>query len=144
MTEDLKYGGWFGILSVSRALGDGFTASRLAEKVGIVGTESSSETQIASAWLIKFEKWGYVERIGTVKSNGPRPTTSWKLTEKGRSCELKESLQSRFEQLESNFMLLLNAVRKYQDAAQDRKKAASAFKELSDVCHRVDPDQAEP
>lgn len=109
---DFGSGQWFDVLKAAGNLESRkktpFTASLLSEAANIQPTTKtvagktevvSSENQIAAAWLLKLEKWGYVERVGTVKGDGPRPAITWQMTKKGRECELRESLRSRFDRL---------------------------------------------
>lgn len=44
-----------------------FTAVDVAREAGIEGTERSAPGDIASAWLGKFVRWGYVIQKGTAK-----------------------------------------------------------------------------
>ncbi len=129
MSKDAR---WFEILQAARKLGDGFTGSKLAETASIERTEKSTSTQIASAWLLKFEKWGYVARVGLEDVGAPRPAVTWKMTEKGTACRLQESLESRFNSL-------LSAVRKLMEASgKGRADETAAWKKLCAVVEEVD------
>lgn len=78
---------WFSILEAARQLSeDGFTAEELAQEAEIEGTEISKPAKIASAWLSKFHRWGYVLQAGTA-SSGRRWVRVWKLTDWGFEYE---------------------------------------------------------
>lgn len=127
-----KNPGWFEILEAAKKLGDDFTGSSLGAAVGLIGTKESSPTQIASAWLLKFEKWGYVQRTGTVPSGGPRPSVTWVVTKKGQECRLQESLESRFARL-------LSAVKGYQESiGKGQAGETTAWKKLCKIAGEVD------
>lgn len=78
---------WFEVLKAARRLskrGKEITAAALAEEAGIQRGEKSTETQIASAWLGKFAKWGYVKRVETPQDKlGGRPVTFYEMTANG-------------------------------------------------------------
>ncbi len=70
---------WYGILKAARRIAvDGIvTSDKLAEAIG-------DETRIASAWLGKFYRWGYVLRVGRQNGSGRgRPRTVYQLTSWG-------------------------------------------------------------
>lgn len=62
---------WYDVLlAVRRASLQGqrpFTAQDVAREAGIEGTERSSPERIASAWLGKFQRWGYILVEGSAK-----------------------------------------------------------------------------
>lgn len=135
---DFGSGQWFEMLKAAGNLESKkktpFTAAMLSEQAELQPTKKmvagkeetvSTENQIASAWLLKLEKWGYVERTGTTKGEGPRPATLWQMTDKGKECKLRESLQSRHDRL-------LEASR-HLVAARGKKDEAVAWKALTDV-----------
>lgn len=67
---------WYGILRAARRVAvDGqITSDVLAEA-------TKTETRVASAWLGKFVRWGYVLRVGRKNGTGRgRPTTIYQLT----------------------------------------------------------------
>jgi hypothetical protein len=78
---------WFKLLELARVLSpkpkDTFTVRNLAKKAGWEG----KDVQIASGWLYKFRKWGYVDVVGTEPSGAVRPLNVYVVTEKGRTCE---------------------------------------------------------
>jgi hypothetical protein len=132
-----KHAQWFDILVVARGFEDFFTGSQLAKSAGLSDTEKSKASQIAAAWLRKFEKWGYVERGAAIDSNGPRKALTWKVSEKGAACQLQDSLESRFTRLLTSF-------REYQEAmSQGTKEETAAFKKLCEIADKVDPSKAE-
>ncbi len=70
---------WYGILKAARrAAVDGIvTSDKLAEAI-------KDEPRVASAWLGKFVRWGYVLRVGRRNGEGRgRPTTLYQLTSWG-------------------------------------------------------------
>lgn len=44
-----------------------FTSMDVAREAGIKATERSSPERIASAWLGKFQRWGYIVQKGTAE-----------------------------------------------------------------------------
>ena len=104
------------------------TTKKVAGELRVV----SSENQIAAAWLLKLEKWGYVERIGTAQSAGPRPVIVWRMTPKGKECKLRESLQSRFDRL-------YQAASEYREAKKKKWDEAAKWTALSSVIDEVTP-----
>lgn len=113
---------WFGILQACRQMGGNFTARDLAGAAKIGSTEDkdgatvSDGKQIASAWLSKLAKWGYVERVGTAKGDGRgRPVVIYKVTKVGMECEVTKG---RVEQL-------VDAIRSFGEARGTRKEEAS-------------------
>jgi hypothetical protein len=147
---DSKGGKWFDILRVAGNLDPGgktpFTTQELAERAKLQTTTKivrnketgedekqiiSSANQIAAAWLLKFKKWGYVEIAGQVDGSGTRPMNVWKLTEKGRNCELRESLQSRFDGLMAAALYLIDA--------RGKKDEPKAWEALSDLVKGEQP-----
>ncbi len=73
----MKRAPWFSILMAARKLAEAgsLTSSALSERVKF-------PINFASAWLRKFEKWGYVRRIGTARGKG-RPALLWEMTNYG-------------------------------------------------------------
>lgn len=83
---------WYDVLKAARraaAAGNRkeavFTAAGVAAQAKIKPTDRSSADAIASAWLCKFLRWGYVLRAGTQGGKG-RPRTLFVLTDWGRRC----------------------------------------------------------
>lgn len=70
---------WYGILRAARRSAvDGQITS------DVLATAIRSETRVASAWLGKFVRWGYVLRVGRRNGDGRgRPTTVYQLTSWG-------------------------------------------------------------
>lgn len=135
---DFGSGQWFEVLKAAGNLESKkktpFTAAMLSKEANIQSTTKtvdreetivSSANQIAAAWLLKLEKWGYVERTGTAPGEGPRPVILWQMTKKGRECELRESLQSRYDRLREAARSLV--------AARGKKEEPAALKALSDL-----------
>lgn len=74
---------WFDLLKVVRKLSvEGeISAAALAQRARI-------EPKLASAWLSKFTKWGYVAPTeGPASSGRGRPVRFYELTEYGRTKE---------------------------------------------------------
>jgi hypothetical protein len=78
---------WFKLLELARGLSpkpkDTFTVKDLARKAGWSG----DEVRIASGWLYKFRKWGYVNVVGTEPGGAVRPLNVFVVTEKGHQCK---------------------------------------------------------
>lgn len=139
---DFKSSQWFDVLKAAGNLESRketpFTAAMLSKEAKVQPTTKmvgpkeetvSSANQIAAAWLIKLRKWGYVEQVGTTQGEGPRPAITWQMTKKGRECELREGLQSRFDRLREAAL----AYRK----VRGKKDEALVWKALSDVLDEV-------
>jgi hypothetical protein len=89
-----NFEGWYGILGACRKLGkDGcfFTAQNLADAMKFQAADATTPTQMASAWLGKFAKWGYVERGEPDKTqiglSGGRPPSTYRMSDLGNECE---------------------------------------------------------
>jgi hypothetical protein len=131
-----KHAGWFEILTVARGFESPFTSAELGSAAGLVKTKKSSVVQIAGAWLGKFAKWGYAQRGDVIKQEKGKSIITWTLTEKGHTCRLQESLESRFARL-------LAVVREYQDAlGQGTRAETEALTKLRDVADKVDLSKA--
>src|ERR1041385_4534703 len=85
---------WFQILESARKLslngGRPFTAAELAEAAAIEGTERSKPHHLASGWLSKFVRWGYVLQDGVVpRAEGDvgRWIRQYRMTKFGLTCE---------------------------------------------------------
>lgn len=78
---------WFNLLQLARGLSpkqkDTFTVRDLAKKAGWEG----KDMQIASGWLYKFRKWGYVNVVGTEEVGSVRPLNVYVVTPKGHECK---------------------------------------------------------
>lgn len=129
--------GWFGILEVCRKLGKNggiFTAADLDRVCRFKGTEDTRSSQIASGWLGKFARWGYVERGEPDKSRigaaGGRPQTTYTLTDDGEKCEERPGRLTR----------LIRAVRAHQGACagQQLDRIYASLQELARVCDEVE------
>lgn len=63
-----NFEGWFEVLEVCRRIGKDqrpITSVDLLHAARFKGTEDTKASQIASGWLGKFARWGYLERAGT-------------------------------------------------------------------------------
>jgi predicted ArsR family transcriptional regulator len=60
-----------------------FTSASLAEKTGLTPA-------IASAWIGKFQRWGYVVLAGKGQSTGGRPARLYELTKWGLRYKRKK------------------------------------------------------
>lgn len=70
---------WYSILLAARKLVEKgqLTSLTLSDKVDF-------PINFASAWLRKFERWGYVRRIGKTSGSGRgRPAILWEMTKYG-------------------------------------------------------------
>lgn len=127
---------WYSILDSARKFSPDerkpFTAPDLARVAGLQDTESSTASQIATAWLSKFVKWGYVRIIGKVTGESGRQTNAYVISENGRACEQKEGRGSQVARL-------LAAVRAYQKVrGQGGKPEATAFAQMVKVADEVE------
>lgn len=69
---------WYSILVAARRIverSEALTSSALSQKVKF-------PVNHAAAWLRKFERWGYVRRVGTTRGKG-RPALTWEMTTYG-------------------------------------------------------------
>jgi len=112
---------WFSVLEAVRELSkqadDGrFTAPDLAG--AFRGTEKSSAAQIASAWLSKFTRWGYVAVVDRAQLGGIRPTNTYALTEEGFNLKLQPGPRQKAADL-------LGAVLDFRSARGTKKEAAA-------------------
>lgn len=100
---------WFKALEAARELSprdtNHFTAVQLAAQAGIEDTVDregkviSRGSQIASAWLSKFVRWGYVDFVEKIDAGGIRPTNSYVVTKLGRECEVTEGCPAKLIRL---------------------------------------------
>lgn len=124
---------WYDILEAARKLSpDGsrnFIASDLVAAAGLRDTDKSTASQIATAWLAKLVRWKYVVVVGKVDGESGRPTSSYVLTDSGRTCELREGQSSMMGRL-------LEAVRAYQKA-RGGKGDTAAYAQLIKVTDEV-------
>lgn len=120
---------WFQALEAARKLSPRdthhFTAAQLAAEAGIEDTEKSRGSQIASAWLSKFMKWGYVNFVGKVDAGGIRQTNSYVVTKLGRECEVTEGCPGKL-------VRLITAVRVYEKSRKTSREEA-AYRALLQV-----------
>jgi hypothetical protein len=75
---------WYSVLKIVRRIAsrkEVFNSTDLAQEAGIKDTEKSEAHQIASAWLGKFVRWGYVVRAG--QEPGERSWRGYRLTSWG-------------------------------------------------------------
>jgi hypothetical protein len=113
-----------------------FTAARLSADLKLkdtinpnTGKIASKATQIASAWLGKFVRWGYVLRAGQVSVGRGRAATKYALTDKGRSCE---QIDGKLTKLAN----LVKAVRAFEKA-RGTQVEIGAYVVLLETCNRV-------
>lgn len=113
---------WFKALEAARKLSPRpdrhFTAAQLADEAQIADTEKSRGSQIASAWLSKFVRWGYVNFVEKVDAGGIRPTNSYVVTKTGHTCEVTEGCPSKLSGL-------VGAVRAFEKARRTPKEEAA-------------------
>lgn len=82
---------WYNILEAARRIGVGkggpvpFTARMLADEAGIKQGKGKKATvhDIASAWLGKLYRWGYILPAGKTAPEEGRSETVYKLTDWG-------------------------------------------------------------
>jgi hypothetical protein len=90
MVKNKPPDGWFEILEACRKLAKNgtFTSADLVAAVRFTSSGKSTPAQIASGWLGKFAKWGYLERGEPMPRQGEvgRPMTPYKMTELGETC----------------------------------------------------------
>ena len=75
---------WFAVLLAARRI---LSRGEVLTSIGLAG-ESGLETRVASAWLFKFERWGYFlrkEKVATSK----RWSWSWSITAWGTKARVK-------------------------------------------------------
>jgi hypothetical protein len=144
---------WFEILKTARTLSrDGastFTSADLARAAGLEDTmpsaiargpnmgqmgKGSTAQQIASGWLSKFQKWGYVTVAGKIQTGAPRPAFVYAMTKDGLNCELRQGLKAKlFKLIEA-----VNLLKEVKGKAAE----ASAWKELLKVVDEVTPQES--
>jgi hypothetical protein len=110
---------WFRVLEAARRLSPRashrFTAAQLAAEAGILDTKKSRGSQIASAWLSKFVRWGYVDFVEKIDAGGIRPTNAYAVTQAGHDCEVTEGCPSKLSRL-------IGAVRAFEKARRTAKE----------------------
>jgi len=131
---------WFRILESARKLslngGRPFTAAELAEAAAIEGTERSQPHHIASGWLSKFVRWGYVLQDGVVpraEGDKGRWIRQYKMTKYGLTCEPGASGSSAI-----GLKRLVAAARTLEEA-YGQKAEALAWREFLKVLEEIDP-----
>ena len=88
---------WFDVLLAARRIlskGEVLTSIRLA-------AESDIDTRVASAWLFKFERWGYFlrkEKVATSK----RWSWSWSITTWGTKARVKGQREKKGLRIAAN------------------------------------------
>lgn len=127
--------GWFGILEACRSLGKGgrsFTSADLVGSIPAAG-DLSTKAQIASGWLGKFAKWGYLERGEPIKNEGHagRPMSTYTLTKLGLTCTERPGRLTR----------LLKHIRALKDA-RGTKQETALYGELFDLAQEVEENKA--
>lgn len=147
---------WFEILEILRVLSENgkrqFTSSSLVEAAGLKDTPKrvfssgprkgetslgSTAVQIASGWLSKFRRWGYVEIVDTKPSSGPKPSNIYALTQKGLSCELRSSRQEQLSTLKTQLETLLESTVAYRDL-RGKPAEGQAWKDLLKVIRETE------
>lgn len=145
---------WFAILGIARSLSPNksstFTAYDLNKKVRFPATEKRTGDQIASAWIGKLQKWGYVERVGSAPNPGHKSIGVYAVTEKGRKAENTSASASEF----SDFDELREAVRGFEVARGEHRasmgkktqkqageKEEQAFVDLIALCNKYDREE---
>lgn len=121
---------WFEVLMAAREFKDPFTKDDLADAAGISAGPKSSPGRIASAWLTKFARWGYVRRVGEIKGAGIRPTYQYKVTEKGAAVKLREGVDTQIKRL-------IETIAAFKEARGTRDEAR-AYKDLVDLCDETE------
>jgi hypothetical protein len=94
---------WYAVLLAARKASldrkRPFTASDVAREAGIKGTKVSSAERIASAWLGKFHRWGYVLRTGSAKGEkrwiGIYEMTDWGMRFKPSDKKIREKKEKK-------------------------------------------------
>lgn len=113
---------WFRVLEAARTLcrreGDQFTAAQLAAEAQILDTQKSRGSQIASAWLSKLVRWGYVDLVGKIDAGGIRQTNAYVVTKLGQTCEVTEGCPTKL-------IRLIAAVRILEKARRTPKEEAA-------------------
>jgi hypothetical protein len=109
---------WFSLLTLARELSPDskatFTAPHLAAQAGF----KERDVKIASGWLYKFRKWGYVDVVGTVQGGSIRPLNVYVVTEKGHACKPRAGRELQLRQL-------LEAVAAFKRARGTKVEAAA-------------------
>lgn len=124
---------WYRILQAAcRLCQDGkteFTSHMLAREAGLHGPRAG---QVASAWLAKFVRWGYVSkrRKAIPLPHGGRPSNAYLVTEKGRDCAPREGRVSQLHRL-------VGAVREFE-GAKTAGRRANAWAALLSVTSEVE------
>lgn len=128
---------WFRILESVRKISlDGarsFTAAELAAEVGFERAGTATEQQLASGWLSKFVRWGYVVHDGTEKPEGaPRWIRKYQITKFGKMVEPTKG---------GSYTVPLNrlivAAREFEQA-YGKKEEALAWRQFIQVLNEID------
>ncbi len=128
---------WFRILESVRKISlDGqrsFTAAELAQEAALERVGSATEQQLASGWLSKFVRWGYVVHDGTAKPEGAnRWIRKYQITKFGKMCEPTKG---------GSYTVPLNrliaAAREFE-AAYGKKEEALAWRQFLQVLNDID------
>ena len=123
---------WFEMLKAARELAEKdpeFVALDFVKAAKIERTEGSAASQLATAWLSKLVKWGYLEVVRKQGGAVGRPVNVFAVTKKGRECDLEEGLKTKFDRL-------VAAVHDYK-VAQTLPTTAAARKQLFKVLDEV-------
>lgn len=143
---------WFEILQAARTLSQKgpFGSADLARAAGLEDTlpsemlkgkdagkigKGSTAQQIASGWLGKFVKWGYVIVTGKVQTGGPRPAFVYQVTPAGMTCAVRPGLRARL-------LTLIAAVDRLKEL-KGKGGEISAYQDLLKVANEVRPQETE-
>lgn len=74
---------WFNILEEARVFSELEESFSLADLVKCL----KLKPYVASAWIGKFIRWGYIERIGSTPNPGHKPCAVYRVTKKGFEAE---------------------------------------------------------
>jgi hypothetical protein len=126
--ETMPSNDWFSLLTLARELSPDskstFTAPHLAAQSG-----RERDVKIASGWLYKFRKWGYVDVVGTVQGSSIRPLNVYVVTEKGHACKPRAGRELQLRQL----LEAIVALRKAKGAKNEAAAATALFKLADEI-----------
>ena len=121
---------WFKLLELARGLSrnskDTFTVRDLAAKAGWVG----DDVQIASGWLYKFRKWGYVDVVGTTHGGAVRPLNVYVVTDKGHECKPRAGRERQLR-------IILEAIAAFRNS-RGTKGEPKAMQRMLDVAGEIE------
>jgi hypothetical protein len=76
-----------------------FVAQDFVRAASIEKTDASQSSQIATAWLSKLARWGYLKIVRKQAGAVGRPMNVYVVTKKGRECDLEEGIKAKFDRL---------------------------------------------